>query len=220
MTPLAIALCNPQRNMLGWGHDMGALVTDGPSNRRGRHASPDRSLRMPALAARATMPRPGDTAIIAAFSNAIEQGHPIDTAATIAGIGAMTARDWITQGNAQLDADPDGARPVTELGSHAAFAAAHKQALAELVDAKLGQIHDAAASGPKFWPAAMTLIERRFPRDFGRNERLEIEQRSVNVNVTLEALPPGQREALIAALSRTPPQALLAGPSDTIDDIT
>ena len=165
---------------------------------------------MPALAARATMPRPGDTSIIAAFSNAIEQGHPINTAATIAGIGAMTARDWITQGNAQLDTDPDGARPVTELGSHAAFALAHNQALASFVGAKLDQVHDAAASGPKFWPAAMTLLERRMPRDFGRNDRLEVETKSLAVTVSYESLPPAQRQALIALLGNEPKQ--LAAP--------
>ena len=179
---------------------------------------------MPALAARATMPRPGDAAIIGAFSTAIEQGHPIDTAATIAGIGAMTARDWITLGNAQLDTDPDGARPTEELGSHACFALVHNHALASFVGAKLGQVHDAAASGPKFWPAAMTLLERRMPRDFGRNERLEVETKSISVTVDYASLPPAQRQALIALLggatddNSEPTTPLLAAPSDTNAD--
>ncbi len=168
---------------------------------------------MPKLAYRVTMPKPDDPDIIRRFADATRKGHATATAAQLAGIGHATALQWLVAGNADLDAAQDGG----VLGSHAGFALEHNQALADLVDAKLGQIHDAAASGPKFWPAAMTLIERRFPRDFGRNDRLEVETKSVSVHVTLDALPEGQREALIAALSRTPPQALLEAPSEHND---
>ena len=160
------------------------------------------------------MPRPNDPEIIKRFAEATAKGHPVATAAQLAGISRVTAQEWIVQGNAQLEAGD-------ELGSHASFAAEHNQALAALVDAKLDQIHDAAASGPKFWPAAMTLIERRFPRDFGRNERLEIEQRTVTLVTTYDQLPPAQREALIALLGgRTddnsePATLALPPPSDT-----
>ena len=76
-----------------------------------------------------------------------------------------------------------------------AFAEAVKQAEAELVDSMLTHIQDAAESDHKHWPAAMTLLERRFPNDFGRNQRIEIEH---NVNVT-HRLELGSAEAAILA---------------------
>ena len=169
---------------------------------------------MPKLAHRVTMPRPNDPDIIRRFADATRKGHATATAAQLAGIGHATALQWLASGNADLDAHD--AHVGTVLGSHAGFALEHKQALAELVDSKLDVIQDATAQ-PKGWLPAMTLIERRFPRDFGRNDRLEVETKSVSVHVTLDALPEGQREALIAALSRTPPQALLEAPSEHND---
>ncbi len=165
------------------------------------------------------MPRPGDPDIIKRFTSATRKGHPVATAATLAGIGGPTATQWLAAGNAELELAKDG----EELGSLARFAQAHKDALAELVDDRLGVIEDAAhAKGG--WVPAMTLLERRMPRDFGRNERLEVEAKSIAVTIDYAALPPAQREALIALLggatddNSAPATLALPSPSDTNDN--
>ncbi len=174
---------------------------------------------MPKLAHRVTMPRPNDPDIIRRFADATRKGHPVATAATLAGLEQSTASRWLTQGRDEAELRSDG-----ELGSHVAFFMEHERAVAAFAERNLDVVNEAAAQGAKGWLPAMTLLERRMPRDFGRNERLEIDTRTVAVSVTLEALPEGQREALIAALSRTtgdnsePTTPLLAAPSDTNAD--
>ncbi len=173
---------------------------------------------MPKLALRTTLPRPTDPDIIERFATATRRGHPTATAATLAGIEQSTATRWLALGAEEREARTDG-----ELGSHVAFFMEHKRALAAMVDDRLGVIEDAAhAKGG--WVPAMTLLERRMPRDFGRNERLEIEQRVVNVNISA-SLGPGQRAALLAQLQEqatddnsAPDTLALPPPADTNDN--
>jgi hypothetical protein len=157
---------------------------------------------MPKLAYRTRMPRPDDPDIIARFADATRKGHPVATAATLAGISRV-AHEWLSTGNAQLDAGD-------AQGSHAAFAAGHKQAVADFAERNLGVINEATTQA-KGWLPAMTLLERRMPRDFGRNDRLEVESKVVNVNISA-TLGPGQRAALLAQLQEE--QALIEAPKD------
>lgn len=125
---------------------------------------------MPALAYRTKLPRPDDPDILARVHAAIVAGHPIQTAARIAGIGHTSAWDWNRQGLQLLDAHPN--IDPRELGSTAVFADMVKQAEAEFVDRHLGAVNAAVdEGGPKAWIPAMTLLERRRPQDFGRYSR-------------------------------------------------
>ncbi len=150
---------------------------------------------MPKLKARSRMPRPDDSDIIKTYCQAVAQGHPLDTAATLAGIGATTARDWIIQGEQALAASEDGELRAEELGSHAVFARSVKQAEADFVSENLTAVHAARDADHKNWPAAMTLLERRRPRDFGRQQYLEVETHSTSIQlvVPLGALPALER---------------------------
>ncbi len=167
---------------------------------------------MPKLAYRTTMPRPGDQTIIDAYCGAIELGHAPRTAAPIAGIGERTATEWLAEGRAELSAATPGT-PLTEQGSHALFAQSVIEAQARFVSENLDFVRGARDKSPKGWLPAMTLMDRRMPEDWGQRSHVTSETRSVNVNVTLDALPEGQRLALIAALSRGA-QPQLAAPSD------
>ncbi len=171
---------------------------------------------MPKLAYRPTMPRPDDQTIIDAYCDAIELGHAPRTAAPIAGIAERTATEWLAEGRAELNAGAPGT-PLTELGSHALFAQSVIEAQSRFVSENLDFVRGARDKSPKGWLPAMTLMDRRMPEDWGQRQHTTVDTRSVSVNVTLEALPEGQREALIAALSRTPPQAQLSLPSPTTD---
>ena len=153
------------------------------------------------------MPRPTDQRIIDRVVEATKLGHPIDTAGQLAGLGHDVARRWLVKGLQQLE---DG----DELGSHAAYAAAIKDAEAEMVDLQLHHVaRDAANKGG--WTAAMTLLERRRPRDFGRN--VQVEQHST-LTVT-HTLPEAPERALLElvrdALPALPPAPTIEpdGPS-------
>ncbi|KKL14947.1 hypothetical protein LCGC14_2510530 [marine sediment metagenome] len=157
---------------------------------------------MPALAFRTTIPKPDDPRILNRMAEAIRKGHPIATAGTLAGIGETTAKDWYAAGEqALVQAETTGEDPGA-LGSHALFASVVKQAEAELVDAKLGVI-DEATRAKGGWVAAMTLLERRRPRDFGKQQYLEVEQRNYNIHLTL---PDGALPALLRLRGRELPQ--------------
>lgn len=141
---------------------------------------------MPALAFRSTLPRPDDPDIYTRVANAVRQGHPIDTAARLAGLGRTTARDWLNAGRAILDDHPD--KSPGELGSHAVFADAINAAEAEMVEAKLAEVNRDAAIPGKGWTAAMTLLERRRPQDFGRYNRVEVTQeRTTTLRIELSS---------------------------------
>ncbi len=164
---------------------------------------------MAKLRARPTQPRPDDPVIIEHFSNAIRKGHPISTAAELAGIGDTTARRYIEYGEREAEAG--------EVGSYRAFWEAFKAAEAEMVDEQLDRVHrDASQKGG--WPAAMTLLERRRPKDFGRNQQIQIES---NTTITyVHELGPGAETAILARREeleslRASSETTTEGPTDT-----
>lgn len=144
---------------------------------------------MPALAHFATLPKPNDPQIQQAVIASIRLGHPIDTAGKLAGLGHTVAWDWLRKGLAQLEAGD-------EQGSHASFASAVKQAEAEMVDSKLKVIDEATKIPGKGWLPAMTLLERRRPKDFGRNQQIEVTSNSTVTYV--HELGPRAESAILA----------------------
>ena len=93
------------------------------------------------------------------------------------------------------------------------FASAFKQAEAELTDSLRGHIQDAAASGPKHWPAAMTLLERRV-EGFSRNQKVES---SVEVTVTHQLTMPDVAMNQLLEIVQTRLQQKLLTEQITVD---
>lgn len=154
---------------------------------------------MPALAHRAAMPRPDDPQLLQAIEASAALGHPIQTAGRMAGLGHTTAWDWHRRGLALLEQHPD--KDPRELGSHAVFADAFERGAAQLVQRKLEVVNAATEADPsKAWLPAMTLLERRRPQDFGRRDRLDVNQQSVTINVTLDAESLAASERVLAQL--------------------
>src|SRR3990167_6530865 len=146
---------------------------------------------MPALLHRVTLPRPDNPAIVDAYVAAIAAGHPLATASTA----------WMHQGEAMLAEYPDP--PAEELGSHAVFAVAVKQAEAAFVERNLQHVNGACAPDAKGWLPAMTLLERRRPQDFGRRDRAEV---AVTVTHRLELPEAALASVLRLALQHALPQ--------------
>ena len=146
---------------------------------------------MPTLKTRTSMPKPNDPNILKGIAEATTLGHPIQTAGRLIGLGHTTAWDWLRKGTALLEASPDST--PEELGSFAVFAVTVKDAEAKMVDKQLQYIQrDASQKGG--WTAAMTLLERRRPKDFGRNQQI-----TVDTTVTyVHELGPGAEAAILA----------------------
>lgn len=146
---------------------------------------------MPALTYRTTMPRPDDPEILKRIAEATKLGHPIATAATMAGLGEATGTQWLARGVADLEADPEAA----ELSPHARFALAVKAAEAEMVDAKLSVINKATQEAPsKAWVPAMTLLQRRRPQDFSERRELHVTGTvQIDARVIVAELPTAAR---------------------------
>ena len=148
---------------------------------------------MPKLKTRPFLPRPDDPDILERIRDAITKGHPLRTAATLAGLHEDTAYGWKSRGRADLDAW-DG---ESELSSHGRFVLMLKEAEAACLDRCLDPVEDQIAKGN--WVTGMTLAERRFPQEFGRNQRIEIESRSVTITAALPAVAEKELLALLQA---------------------
>ena len=156
---------------------------------------------MPKLAYRSKLPRPDDPDLLASIRADLEAGVPLNYAAVHAGISDNTAYHWVWQGSQQLEQaeqDPITLRDLRELGSEAVFAQAVKESLAACVVDGVGKWREAKVND---WARWATLLERRFPADFGRRDYRQVEQRTLSVNVTAQ-LSPAQAEALAEVLSR------------------
>ncbi len=134
------------------------------------------------------MPKPDDPDILARFAEATRKGHPLATASTMAGLEASTGSHWRAVGEQQLEAGD-------EHGSHVLFVQTLRAAEAVFVDTRLDRIDAAGAKGN--WAADMTVLERRRPQDFGRNQTVNVKQESLTV-VLQGTLPPGAEHELIA----------------------
>ena len=189
--------------------------------------------KMPKLAHRVTMPKPGDQRIIDAYAGAIRKGHPNVTAATLAGISTRTASEWMLRGEAEADAydatqdaDSDAYDPDAVLGSHVPFLLAVRAAEASSVDAHLG-VFDVISDKPGHWQRSAWYLERKYAGTFGMRQHTTIDQRVAVVHIA-DTLGPGQRAALLAQLQeqlgeRTDDNSadttpLLPAPSDTNTD--
>lgn len=156
---------------------------------------------MPKLAYRTTLPRPDDPDILEAVYAQVSLGIPLSHAAVNAGVSEWTAWHWDEDGRKAIQAAED-AQDTRELGSVALFAQCVKEAKARSV---AEGVREWRAAG-KDWPKWATLLERRFPGDFGRFQRIEVDttttqrvviELSAEAAVALAALSPALRQALL-----------------------
>lgn len=91
--------------------------------------------------------------------NHIKEGCPFDTACGLAGIHRATAYNWQKKGREDLNADNHDT-------IHAQFALAVNKARCEFYQSLITVLKKAAVTE---WVPAMTILERRNPTDWGRN---------------------------------------------------
>lgn len=120
-------------------------------------------------------PRYADGAVMNALLRHIEDGLPQQDAARLAGLHPSTFFEWKS--------------------SIPAIAEAVKAAEAKLKQRMVAHVSRAA---PTNWQAAMTLLERRFPEDFGRRDRVRHEHAG-QVGLQLNPALMDERSILLAA---------------------
>ena len=137
------------------------------------------------------MPRPDDPEILESVYDDLKRGIPLRHAAVRAGISEDTAYHWLTEAR-QI--------PVTdgeELSSQVLFGQVVKEGLAACVDDRLTKSDGAEGNN---WQKHITILERRFPDDFGRNQRITTESVTVSVQVSAQ-LTEGQLTDLMQSLA-------------------
>jgi len=156
---------------------------------------------MPALKYRATMPKPDDPDILESIYNDIKQGIPMRYAAIRAGISESAAYHWRSAGEQLLQQSNEN---INELGSIGRFVQTVKEAEAECVASRLAAAD--AAEGNN-WQKHITVLERRYPKDFGRNQQVTIESNSTVTYV--HELGPAAERAI--GVDRIPEEMILKG---------
>lgn len=101
------------------------------------------------------IPRTSREAIVAL----VRAGAPPTTAAVKCGIPRRTHEDWLARGRR-----PDGPEPCRR------YVEDIERAVEEW---KYGRIQAVEAQEDQDWRAAMTLLERRFPKEFGQRKQIE-----------------------------------------------
>ena len=99
----------------------------------------------------------------AAICEALRAGNYAEVAARYAGIGSTTFYRWMERGAADMAAGK--ATPFSE------FSDAIKKAE---TDAEVRAVAIIQKAMPKNWQAAMTYLERKFPKRWSRGERREV----------------------------------------------
>ncbi len=103
--------------------------------------------------------------VVVIIVTAIRAGVTLETAAKYGGITRSTLHQWLQDGRYALNA---GVTP--EEDAHARFVAEVDEALSEF---KINAAGGILQAGRDQWQALAWLLERRFPDEYGRRQRVE-----------------------------------------------
>lgn len=101
-----------------------------------------------------------DSAAVTELLEAVSRGNYIETSCKAAGISKNTVYQWLKRGDA-------GEEPFK------AFRDALEKAEAKAELEVLETVRAAGKAGPQYWPASMTLLERRHPEKWGKRQDAE-----------------------------------------------
>lgn len=133
----------------------------------GRHGADAKKLGRPPILARIVDADNG-LRVFDVIIESLKAGAPKRFAAQAAGISETALFDSVARG-VEWTEDPESAPEDKRI--YAEFAAAVEKAIGQGVVINLAEIRKAAKRGS--WQAAAWLLERRFPKDFGRRTQIE-----------------------------------------------
>jgi hypothetical protein len=108
--------------------------------------------------------------VVALFTTSIRAGASLDTAAKYVGVAQGTMRKWLSEGRNALQraGSPEEADP--KYRDQVAFVVEVDEALSEF---KINLTGTILVAGREQWQANAWLLERRFPDEFGRRQRID-----------------------------------------------
>ena len=106
--------------------------------------------------------------IVEALRNGTAAAHAIRAA----GVAKSTYYSWLTRGREERDRRNAGLKPDTKEEPFLDFLDATEKAEAEGAALHMQNIAQTALNGT--WQASAWILERRFPRDYGRFDRSEV----------------------------------------------
>lgn len=106
-----------------------------------------------------------------AITSALRNGAYIEHAAQAAGINPSTYHLWMDRGRTERDRRRAGLEPDANETKYLEFLEAVERAQSEAAVDLLGEIANHARNGT--WQAAAWILERKFPRQWGRFDRTE-----------------------------------------------
>jgi predicted DNA-binding protein (UPF0251 family) len=95
----------------------------------------------------------------------LREGMSFKEAAALVGIGATTIRKWMAAGKKDMAAG--------RYSKVAEFSDSVTKAMAEAKHLRIQALNN-ASSNPAFWAAAAWWLERRYPSEFGRQDRVNM----------------------------------------------
>lgn len=126
----------------------------------------------------------------------LEEGWGIKGAADMVGITAPTLRKWIRTGMQDVNAGRDT--------KHAESTLRFKRAMAMFRGERITQLKK-AGENPAFWASAAWLLERMYPEEFGRQDKVNMQLSGGavlgNINANLE-ISEEEKSAVLSLLSR------------------
>lgn len=114
-----------------------------------------------------------DEELVGRVTLAIRAGASLDTAAKYSGVAQGTMRRWLAEGRAALQKSPDPSAVEgwpEEVAQQVALVQQIDEAMAEFKVGLTGTILQASTTT---WQAGAWLLERRFPDEFGRRQRID-----------------------------------------------
>lgn len=131
------------------------------------------------------------------ITQALENGTEVLHAIRSAGISHQTYYDWLNRGREERDRINAGLKPTPDEAPFLEFLESVEKAEATAATLHMENISQTALNGT--WQASAWILERRFPRQYGRLDRSEVsgpEGGPVRLDVSTEEIMRKARQVL------------------------
>lgn len=140
----------------------------------------------------------------------LEEGMPFKAACDLVGVSSTSVRKYVRTGLQDLAAGRETV--LADFGHNV------NRAMAEAKHKRILQLHK-AADNPMFWTAAAWWLERMYPQEFGKQDRLALTVHEGNklterLKDVIPLLSDAEADALGAALAKLDKTGSESGPHD------
>lgn len=129
-----------------------------------------------------------------AFLEYLREGMSFKEASALVGASPQTLRKYVREGMQDVEGGRD-----TAIGE---FAVEVNKAMAEAKHLRVQALNNASAN-PAFWAAAAWWLERRYPQEFGRQDRVNMNMTGqLNVGISQVEITDEEKDAIRSVLGK------------------